>query len=972
MEPFSSGRVHVDPSTYGRTPLGHTHHAKDVATVCFPVRLYKETASPIGILLEGTSEEHPTIINITKGSIAAKARPRLKKQMRVLAVNGKRVTGPSKISEELRTATGEVWMEVEGIAPSAKSAKRAWGSGAVSVQKAAKLRKTVNLLHEAATEQELEQEQITGKLSKEQEQITGKLSKKAARVPGAVDVRKAAKLSKSLSALHVAAATSSMTVTLQNQQKLCTLGLVLSGKPEEVPYIVQVIPDTIASASQPPLLPGMRILKVGNELARGAAQTTIRALEISVEQGHVALEVQGGIEPTSNGRFGSPRNLKGPSPSRKTRTGMKWKRVGTVVGLEEAFAKELLPPLPGGVAAGDVGVVKLNSQAKKAISDAVTEALGHAVTDVAAAVDDEEDQQGWTLEAWLSALEPHRVLSQGLQELMKERVKDAGQQYTATLEYHFVRTIGSMPVESAMKLLKALIGHPQVVRVLAQLLLDGAKMVSNAAPREKGVVFAQDQMAGPAAADSMVVDSSSPWTSPRQTAGMSSYLRVTSTGGAEPTDKAEVELPQDSTHSRVHVEPVESPFGHSGDAAPRLEIHQQSSLGADSSIAGSANVLVKNAAALASLSAHTRKEEVAEMERQHQREIEGMEVETQRLQAKLEEAEAAEKAAESAANNAAEMAAAKAAERQAESEEADREAPAEEAAKKAREAAEQEEARLAKAREEKEFAKRNAQAALERSMILRAEKRRLEREAHLEVERKEQEAHEAFLKFEKQKEREKRKLAEELFSSQQALMEANLKLKEGGTPVLLDRFVENNPAGFDLKYGTLTDFRGGLEQLLGSAAPREEEAMADMEAEHTMRADSDTEFTVYNYGTVTCSRAEFFFVAEPTPQRLAKLGLEHWPIDTKLRDAGRYQREPLGAVAFRKVRLRINKDLKEAGAAPFSIEEFVASRLYTGPMCKLRGETQRIMSLHHPVDAKNISHEATLHAPHCMRRRYEV
>ena len=148
----------MDPSTYGRTPLGHTHHAKDVATVCFPVRLYKETASPIGILLEGTSEEHPTIIDITKGSIAAKARPRLKKQMRVLAVNGKRVTGPSKISEELRTATGEVWMEVEGIAPSAKSAKRAWGSGAVSVQKAAKLRKTVNLLHEAATEQELEQE----------------------------------------------------------------------------------------------------------------------------------------------------------------------------------------------------------------------------------------------------------------------------------------------------------------------------------------------------------------------------------------------------------------------------------------------------------------------------------------------------------------------------------------------------------------------------------------------------------------------------------------------------------------------------------------------------------------------------------------------------------------------------------------------------------------------------------------------
>ena len=48
---------------------------------------------------------------------------------------------------------------------------------------------------------------------------------------------------------------------------------------------------------------------------------------------------------------------------------------------------------------------------------------------------------------------------------------------------------------------------------------------------------------------------------------------------------------------------------------------------------------------------------------------------------------------------------------------------------------------------------------------------------------------------------------DELYDSQQKLMQANLALNSDGVPVLLDRFIENNPAGFDLKYGTLADFR---------------------------------------------------------------------------------------------------------------------------------------------------------------------
>ena len=110
------------------------------------------------------------------------------------------------------------------------------------------------------------------------------------------------------------------------------------------------------------------------------------------------------------------------------------------------------------------------------------------------------------------------------------------------------------------------------------------------------------------------------------------------------------------------------------------------------------------------------------------------------------------------------------------------------------------------------------------------------------------------------------------FESQEALYRANLVLNANGVPVLLDRYVTNNPANFELNYGTIDDFHAGLTGLLGAAPPPPTELFAAIEAEHTAAADSDASFEVHNYGTVTTSRTELFFVADPSEERMRRLG----------------------------------------------------------------------------------------------------
>lgn len=92
---------------------------------------------------------------------------------------------------------------------------------------------------------------------------------------------------------------------------------------------------------------------------------------------------------------------------------------------------------------------------------------------------------------------------------------------------------------------------------------------------------------------------------------------------------------------------------------------------------------------------------------------------------------------------------------------------------------------------------------------------------------------------------------------------------------------------------------------------------------------ADEWFEVYNYGTVTTSRIEFYFVADASPARLTALGLKAWPVDTKLKAAGRPTRQPLPLKAFRERRARVDARLREQGDATLPLAEFIAARLYS-------------------------------------------
>ena len=199
-----------------------------------------------------------------------------------------------------------------------------------------------------------------------------------------------------------------------------------------------------------------------------------------------------------------------------------------------------------------------------------------------------------------------------------------------------------------------------------------------------------------------------------------------------------------------------------------------------------------------------------------------------------------------------------------------------------------------------------------------------------------------------------------------------------------NKFAEST---FELAFSDLSDFFGGLENLVGSPNPEIETGLKD---EHLMKADSIRHFSTSNYNMTTSSLVEWWFVADPTSlemgtgrtdaskfkcsqmevESIKKLrmsederstlrekldefghGANHvpsgntkatWPReDAKtLKQAeksgarARAPRSPYsfvdrtkGGEIFRK-----NEQLAEISAAELLVVELVAARLYSGPM----------------------------------------
>jgi hypothetical protein len=147
---------------------------------------------------------------------------------------------------------------------------------------------------------------------------------------------------------------------------------------------------------------------------------------------------------------------------------------------------------------------------------------------------------------------------------------------------------------------------------------------------------------------------------------------------------------------------------------------------------------------------------------------------------------------------------------------------------------------------------------------------------------------------------------------------------------LHDKFVQD-PRTFELRFGAMGAFYGGLEAFIGSPDPNVRTAM---EREHTAAADSGDEFTTDNYEVTTTPTIEWRFVAEPEGHAAA------WPAEHKI-EAPAAPRRPLTSSQLAAVLRRKNAELETIDADLLLLEEALAARLYTGPMFVKYNDTVR-------------------------------
>ena len=163
----------------------------------------------------------------------------------------------------------------------------------------------------------------------------------------------------------------------------------------------------------------------------------------------------------------------------------------------------------------------------------------------------------------------------------------------------------------------------------------------------------------------------------------------------------------------------------------------------------------------------------------------------------------------------------------------------------------------------------------------------------------------------------------------------------GDNPKMLEGL---NPKGFDMKFGELSTFFDGLEQMIGlPAAGFLKKVMRD---EHCDRDDSDSPFETMNYHLKTTSHIEWWFVVDPARGReelnkidcykerhLGRLeaATHRWPSEEG-RCARGARRQPQPLEDFEALVRAVNMKLQEEGYKPLLEVEFIGARLYTGPM----------------------------------------
>lgn len=133
-------------------------------------------------------------------------------------------------------------------------------------------------------------------------------------------------------------------------------------------------------------------------------------------------------------------------------------------------------------------------------------------------------------------------------------------------------------------------------------------------------------------------------------------------------------------------------------------------------------------------------------------------------------------------------------------------------------------------------------------------------------------------------------------------------------------------------YGDAKAFYGGLTAIVGPPVDGEEARRQCMETEHCACADSHATWVTANYGVSTSPHVEFWFVVDPVGKAAALTTDGAWPEESADRLGGRGGRSPRTLEAFSEAREDTASQLKAAGSSALVDTEFIAARLYTGPM----------------------------------------
>ena len=168
-------------------------------------------------------------------------------------------------------------------------------------------------------------------------------------------------------------------------------------------------------------------------------------------------------------------------------------------------------------------------------------------------------------------------------------------------------------------------------------------------------------------------------------------------------------------------------------------------------------------------------------------------------------------------------------------------------------------------------------------------------------------------------------------------IDALTKQQVASSAALNDKFQASGK--FQMSYGSLSLFYGGLESLLGPPQMHKDMDREDcaatllkaMENEHTIGPDATDEFTSTN-GVTTHSRLEWEIVENPKRKPETPDGL--YPERAGMRDSHpHYCRQPRSlAFMIDQMETSANCHLRKAGHAEMIVEELLAGRLYTGPM----------------------------------------